>query len=76
MPCETAVALSTVLGCSLGLIRKDNPSLLQEHQLSGSSSVDAILNVCQSPLTNRFELNGIIMVQTGHVVHKSSELFS
>ena len=57
-----------MLGCALRLIRKNKPSLLQEHQLSGSSSVDAIARCLSEYFQKQFELSDIIMLQTGHAV--------
>ena len=63
-----------MLGCALGLIQKKKTSLLQEHQLSGSSSVDAIARCLSEYFQKQFELSDIIMLQTGHAVLKVSFL--
>ena len=59
-----------MLGWALGLIRKNKPALLQEHQLSGSSSVDAIARCLSEYFQKQFEFSDIIMLQTGHVVRR------
>ena len=62
---------SVVLGCALGLIRKNEPSRCRKHQLSGSSSFYAVAKCLGAEyFQKQFELSDIVTLQTGHVVHR------
>ena len=69
---DSSCVVNRSVACTLGLIRKNKPSLLQEIQLSGSSSVDAIVRCLSEYFQKQFKLSDIITLQTGHAVGRVS----